>query len=85
MEFDNEQPITSVSADKLGGLFGLNRTDSGFGLFVLGVIVPIPPHTGSLINIPLRSMLINGGVPLLKDSQPYRSGTSFNTTSTGTY
>jgi hypothetical protein len=25
-----------------------------------------------LINIPLRSMLINGGVPLLKDSQPYR-------------
>jgi hypothetical protein len=32
----------------------------------------------TLINIPLRSMLINGGVPLLKDSQPYRSGTSFN-------
>jgi hypothetical protein len=29
----------------------------------------------TLINIPLRSMLINGGVPLLKDSQPYRSGT----------
>jgi len=38
----------------------------------------------TLINIPLRSMLINGGVPLLKDSQPYQSGTSFNTTSTGT-
>ncbi|MDP8201827.1 MAG: hypothetical protein P9M11_06750, partial [Candidatus Tenebribacter burtonii] len=36
----------------------------------------------TLINIPLRSMLINGGVPLLKDSQPYQSGTSFNTTST---
>jgi hypothetical protein len=31
----------------------------------------------TLINIPLRSMLINGGVPLQKDSQPYRSGTSF--------
>jgi hypothetical protein len=30
-------------------------------------------------------MVYNGGVPLLKDSQPYRSGTSFNTTSTGTY
>jgi len=38
-----------------------------------------------LINIPLRSMLINGGVPLLKDSQPYQSGTSFNTTSTETH
>ena len=27
-------PITNVSAGRLGGLFGLNRTDSGlFGLF----------------------------------------------------
>jgi len=39
----------------------------------------------TLINIPLRSMLINGGVPLLKDSQPYQSETSFNTTSTETH
>ena len=36
-----------------------------------------------LINIPLRSMLINGGVPLKKDSQPYRSGTMVNNASTG--
>ena len=37
----------------------------------------------TLNNIPLRSMLFNGGVPLLKDSQPYRSGTMVNNASTG--
>jgi len=38
----------------------------------------------TLINIPLRSMLINGGVTTIKNSQPYRSRTSFNNTYTGT-
>ena len=37
----------------------------------------------TLNNIPLRSMLFNGGVPLLKDSQPYRSETMVNNASTG--
>jgi len=32
----------------------------------------------TLINIPLRSMLINAGVPLKKDLQPYQSERSFN-------
>jgi len=36
-----------------------------------------------LINIPLRSILINGGRDTVKDSQPSRSGTSFKITSTG--
>ena len=35
----NKIQLTNVSAGKLGGLFGLNRTDSGFGRFVLDVIV----------------------------------------------
>ena len=36
-----------------------------------------------LINIPLRSMLINAGRDTVKNSQPYRSGTSFKIASTG--
>ena len=38
----------------------------------------------TLTNIPLRSMLFNAGVSTIRDSQPYRSGTSFNITYTGT-
>jgi len=37
---------------------------------------------GTLINIPLRSMLINAGRDTVKDSQQYRSGTSFKIAST---
>jgi hypothetical protein len=37
-----------------------------------------------LTNIPLRSMLINAGRDTVKDSQQYRSGTSFKIASTGT-
>ena len=33
------------------GVLFLNRTDSGFGLFVLGVIVPIPLHTRNIMPI----------------------------------
>jgi len=36
----------------------------------------------TLINIPLRSMLINAGRDTVKDSQQYRSGTSFKIAST---
>ena len=42
-------PLTSVSAVWSRGGFFLNRSDSGFGLVVLGVIVPIPPHTPNII------------------------------------
>lgn len=42
--------ITSVSAVQSLGSFCLNRADSGFGLFVLGVIVPIPTHTPNIIR-----------------------------------
>ena len=34
--------------------------------------------THTLTNIPLRSMLVNAGVTTIRDSQTYRSGTSFN-------
>ncbi|MDP8200674.1 MAG: hypothetical protein P9M11_00870, partial [Candidatus Tenebribacter burtonii] len=33
---EKKLPVTSVSAGRLGGLFLLNRTDSGFRLFVFG-------------------------------------------------
>jgi hypothetical protein len=39
----------------------------------------------TLINIPLRSMLINAGRDTVKNSQQYRSGTSFKVASTGTH
>jgi hypothetical protein len=39
--------LTNVSAGKLGGLLGLNRTDSGLAVCSV-VIVPIPPHTPNI-------------------------------------
>jgi|AntAceMinimDraft_16_1070373.scaffolds.fasta_scaffold02103_6 hypothetical protein len=47
-DFIIEIPLTSVSAVWSHGDFCLDRSDLGFGLFVLGVIVPIPPHTQNI-------------------------------------
>jgi len=40
--------ITSVSAVELVSAFGLNLSIQTAGQFVLGVIVPIPPHTQTI-------------------------------------
>jgi hypothetical protein len=41
-------PLTGVSAVGLVSAFGLNLTIQTAGLFVVGVIVPIPPHTQNI-------------------------------------
>ena len=48
----NDIHLTSVSAVWSHGDFCLDRSDLGFGLFVLGVIVPIPPHTQNIRRFP---------------------------------
>lgn len=54
-------PLTSVSAVWFVGSFCLNRADSGVGLFVLGVIVPIPPHTPNISGLKMKKAKIKKG------------------------
>ena len=51
--FQNKMPLTNVSAVGLVGVLRLNLPIQTAGLFVLGVIVPIPQRAGTLAVIQL--------------------------------
>ena len=60
-----KRPITSVSAVGLVSALCLNLPIQTAGQFVLGVIVPIPPHTPNIMSICCKSYILDQNVELL--------------------